>query len=331
VAVTPDGAHVLTSSEDNTTRVWDASTGAELLQLKGHTSFVLGVAVMPGGARIVTGSDDKTARVWDASTGAELLQLKGHTGAVEAVAVTPDGARIVTGSEDHTTRVWDANTGAELLQLKGHTGPVLSVAVTPDGDRIVTGSDDNTAWVWSLSQLRPPRQQFDTRLTRQALVDRGKGVVPRCLTIEQRMTLLLSPRPPGWCIDMHKYPYNTEYWKVWKAGKTVDAVDTKTAAAYGDFADAALKAGDFRIALEAAELGIKFDPNKIRIRIDQAHAHMFLGRTEEARKEYLAHRGEPLDKGSWEKVVIDDFQTLREQGREHPLMAEIERLFESDK
>ena len=80
MAVTPDGARIVTGSADRTARVWDAKTGAELAQLKGHTNGVDSVAVTPDGARIVTGSGDSTARVWDAKTGAELAQLKGHTG-----------------------------------------------------------------------------------------------------------------------------------------------------------------------------------------------------------------------------------------------------------
>jgi WD40 repeat protein len=60
-------------------RVWDASTGAELNVLKGHTDWVNSVAISRDGMRIVSGSDDKTVRVWDASTGAELNVLKGHT------------------------------------------------------------------------------------------------------------------------------------------------------------------------------------------------------------------------------------------------------------
>jgi WD40 repeat protein/energy-coupling factor transporter ATP-binding protein EcfA2 len=332
VAVTPDGARIITGSADNTARVWNANTGAELLRLRGHASSIWGVAVTPDGARIVTSSSDNTARVWDANTGAELLRLKGHTQAVWDVTVTPDGARIVTGSDDSTARVWDANTGVELLQLKGSRG-IWGVAVMPDGARIVTSSADNSTRVWALAKLSPPPQQhqFNTPLARQALVDQAKGVVPRCLTIEQRMTYLLAPRPPGWCIDMHKYPYDTEHWKAWKAGNTADAIDRMTAQAYGSFADAALKAGDFRIALEAAELGIKFDPKEIWITMNQAHAHMFLGRTEEARKEYLAHRGETPPDGSkpWEELVVDDFQRLRDSGREHPLMDDIRREFKS--
>ena len=70
--MTPDGARIVTGSDDSTARVWDATTGAELGQLKGHTGAVTSVAVTPDGARIVTGSDDNTARVWDAKTFAEL-------------------------------------------------------------------------------------------------------------------------------------------------------------------------------------------------------------------------------------------------------------------
>jgi hypothetical protein len=155
--------------------------------------------------------------------------------------------------------------------------------------------------------------------------------VPRCLTIEQRKNLLLGPRPPAWCVGMGKYPYDTMYWKAFQAGNLKDAVDSSTADAYGNFADKALKEGDYRIALEAAELGITFDPKKIWITGNKAHANMFLGKIEEAYKEYLAHRGEFLEEQQqpWETAVVDDFQKLRLSGREHPLMAEIEGEFKS--
>ena len=323
-AVTPDGARVVTGSRDKTARVWDARTGDELLQLNGHTNWVLAVAVTPDGARIVTGSADNTARVWDARTGAELLQLKGHTGFVNGVAVTPDGARIVTGSADKTVRVWDAHTGDELLQLKGHAATILAVAVTPNGGRIVTGSDDNTARVWDMAQLRPPpaQHQVFSIQTRQALVDHAKAAVPRCLTIEQRKTFLLTPMPPHWCIEMRKYPYNVNPWT------TDDPRDPDVAGAFGNFANDALIAGDFRKALEAADLGIWFHKEEIWIRINRAHALMFLGQTEKARDEYLTWVGTKLPEANdhlWENEVVEDFSRLRKKGREHPLMIEIEQ------
>jgi WD40 repeat protein len=65
VAVSPDGTRIVTASADNTARVWDASTFAEIAILRAHTNSVRSVAVSPDGKRIVTGSRDNTVRVWE--------------------------------------------------------------------------------------------------------------------------------------------------------------------------------------------------------------------------------------------------------------------------
>jgi WD40 repeat protein len=64
-AFSPDGAMVLTASDDHTARLWDAATGQQLAALEGHTDWVFGAAFGPGGTRIVTASADWTAKVWD--------------------------------------------------------------------------------------------------------------------------------------------------------------------------------------------------------------------------------------------------------------------------
>jgi WD40 repeat protein len=151
VAVSPDGTSIVSGSVDNTVRVWDASTGAVLRTLEGHTNSVTSVAFSPDGTRIVSGSCGKTVRVWDASTGAVLRTLEGHTDLAISVVFSPDGTRIVSGSSDKTVRVWDASTGAVLCTLEGHTEPVMSVVFSPDGTRIVSGSDDETVRVWDAS------------------------------------------------------------------------------------------------------------------------------------------------------------------------------------
>ncbi|MFN0010457.1 MAG: protein kinase domain-containing protein [Phycisphaerales bacterium] len=136
----PDGARIVTASEDTTARVWDAASGASLAELKGHTKSVSSAAFSSEGTRIVTAGWDETARVWDAATGASLAELTGHTAPVRSAAFSPDGARIVTASLDNTARVWDAASGATVAELKGHTNGVVSAAFSPDGTRIVTAS-----------------------------------------------------------------------------------------------------------------------------------------------------------------------------------------------
>ena len=74
VAFSPDGSRIVSGSYDKTIRVWDASTGIEMLPpLRGHDDYVRSVAFSPDGSKIVSGSFDKTIRVWDASTGVEML------------------------------------------------------------------------------------------------------------------------------------------------------------------------------------------------------------------------------------------------------------------
>jgi WD40 repeat protein len=124
-AFSSDGTRIVSGSEDKSVRVWDASTGAELKVLNGHTGYVYSTAFSSDGTCIVSGSSDKSVRVWDASTGAELKVLNGHTEAVWSAAFSSDGTRIVSGSSDKSVRVWDVSTGAELKVLNGHTGYVI--------------------------------------------------------------------------------------------------------------------------------------------------------------------------------------------------------------
>ena len=151
VAFSSDGIRIVSSSQDQSVRVWDASTGAELTTLNGHTSWVNSVAFSGDGTHIVSGSQDQSVRVWDASTGAELTTLNGHTSGVNSVAFSSDGTRIGSGSGDQSVRVWDASAGAELTTLNGHTASVTSVAFSSDGTRIVSSSFDQSVRVWDAS------------------------------------------------------------------------------------------------------------------------------------------------------------------------------------
>jgi len=154
VSYSPDGARIASGSWDNTVRVWDARSGAELAVLRGHENHVTSVSHSPDGSQIASGSWDNTVRVWDARSGAELAALRGHEGWVTSVSYSPDGARIASGSDDKTVRVWDARSGAELAVLRGHEREVESVSYSPDGARIASGSGasyghmDNTVRVW---------------------------------------------------------------------------------------------------------------------------------------------------------------------------------------
>ncbi|KAJ7934534.1 hypothetical protein B0H13DRAFT_2488367 [Mycena leptocephala] len=174
IAISPDGALIVSGSDDKTIRVWDTRTGEAVMEpIRGHTHRVRSVAFSPDGARITSGLDGKTIRVWDARIGEAVMEpIRGHTGSVRSVAFSPDGGRSASGSDDKTIRVWDTRTGEAVMEpirghtgstirvwdartgkavmepIRGHTGSVRSVAFSPDGARIASGSDDKTIRVW---------------------------------------------------------------------------------------------------------------------------------------------------------------------------------------
>jgi WD40 repeat protein/serine/threonine protein kinase len=115
----PDGMKLVSASQDETAKIWDASTGEELSVLRGHEGIVTTAAFSPDGTRVITGSFDNTARVWDAATGRELIILRGHQGIIAVACFSPDGTRVVTssGGGDQRVRAWDSVPYHDRLPL----------------------------------------------------------------------------------------------------------------------------------------------------------------------------------------------------------------------
>ena len=148
----PDGASIVTASNDNTARTWDPATAQEIAVLRGHEHFVNSAAFSPDERRVVTASLDNIARIWDAATAKEIAVLR-HDSGVGSAAFSPDGTRIVTTSGD-TVRIWDAANAKEVAVLHGHQDDVTSAAFSPAGKHIVTASLDSTVRIWNAATAK---------------------------------------------------------------------------------------------------------------------------------------------------------------------------------
>jgi hypothetical protein len=113
VCLSPDGSRIASGWRDNTVKVWESRSGAEIATLRGHTGQVSSVCFSHDGARIASGSGDGTVKVWDSRSDPELATLPGHTSMVYSVCFSPDGTRIASGSQDGTLKVWDSRSGTE--------------------------------------------------------------------------------------------------------------------------------------------------------------------------------------------------------------------------
>lgn len=78
-------------------------------------------------------------------------------------------------------------------------------------------------------------------------------------------------------------------------------------------------------ALVAAQEAVDRFPGVLLYKPNRAHALLFLGRVEEARAVYSAHRNASVsDTATWSDLIKGDFAALRAAGLNHPAMADIE-------
>ncbi len=182
VAMSPDGAMVLTGSYDKTAQLWNAATGQPIGRPLSHERRIVAVAFSPDGKTVATGSYDKTARLWDASTGQPIGEPLPHHAEVLALAFSPDGKAILSGCWDQTARLWDVDTGQPTGKPLSHQSGVAAVAFSPDGKSIVTGCQDRTARLWDAGTGQPvakPMEHPDA-VVAVAFSPDGKTILTGC-------------------------------------------------------------------------------------------------------------------------------------------------------
>ncbi len=142
-AFSPDGALLVTGSDDHGLRIWDGRSGQALRQLEGHREPIRAVVFSPDGRRLLSGAGDRSARLFDASTATALQVFSGQVGAVRAVHFSPDGQSALTVDSGDRAWLWSTETGRLRAALakatqKSHT----AMAFSPDGTRIASAGDE---------------------------------------------------------------------------------------------------------------------------------------------------------------------------------------------
>ncbi len=157
LAFSPDGEWLASGGgppkKPGEVKLWDATTGQELLTLKGHSARVHRVVYSPDSLRLASASGEfgqpAEVKVWDAASGQELLSWKGHTDMIKSIMFSPDGKLLATRSLDRSLRIWDATTGKELFALKGYS--FISTVFSSDSKRLMSASGNGLIRLWDVA------------------------------------------------------------------------------------------------------------------------------------------------------------------------------------
>jgi WD40 repeat protein len=178
VAVTPDGARIVSGGKDGVICVWDAASGT-LTGSMAANADVLSLALSPDGSRVYAGlmfsltSEDRVpVKCFDIASGALLASYGGIQALPMGVAISPDDTLLAGVGGGSGVILWDVQERCVLSFLKGHTSQVTSVRFSPDGKTVYTGSGDGTVKSWDAT-ARPSVPMGLPELQRSALIMRA--------------------------------------------------------------------------------------------------------------------------------------------------------------
>ena len=166
----PEGKLVASASLDKSIKIWDATAGTLVKEIKpgtdvapkpgaardpGHTDQVFTLAYTKDGKQLASGSSDKTLKLWNADTGALIREFgnpdlkptgegvppPAHPGFVQCAKFTADGSKLVSVGTAPRLRgylaVWNVADGKRLYGQELDYGPLYSVDVRADGSLLL--------------------------------------------------------------------------------------------------------------------------------------------------------------------------------------------------
>ncbi|MFO0807291.1 MAG: WD40 repeat domain-containing protein [Gemmataceae bacterium] len=136
LAVSADGKTLASLYQaDNTAMVWDASSGAERVAIRGTGAGFSTLDLAADGKAVFVGTRKGSLASYDTTTGESSLAYNGFSETIQAVAVSSDRKLIAALAEQQGLRLWDVASGKEV-----HRDPQpfdgAAVAFSPDGKTV---------------------------------------------------------------------------------------------------------------------------------------------------------------------------------------------------
>jgi WD40 repeat protein len=124
VALSADGALLLTGNIESAIQLWDVATGERLRTFEAAPGHVPShIRFTADGRFALTAGRDFKLRAWDVSSGACLAVIGGHLHPIDDIVLTADARRMLSWSMIDGARLWELDWD---LAAPAHAGGVQS-------------------------------------------------------------------------------------------------------------------------------------------------------------------------------------------------------------
>ena len=147
------GRLVVSSSSDETIRLWDTSV-RQCVGKYTSLSTAWDVSFGPLGYYFAAACMDNTMSVYSTDRPTQVRLMTGHTSDVTCCSWHNNASLVVSGSDDKTVRLWDLRVGQSVRLLRGSPAAISTVTVSPVGDKIAAGSDSGAIHLWDIGSGR---------------------------------------------------------------------------------------------------------------------------------------------------------------------------------
>lgn len=143
VSFSPDGKYLATASDDQSAKVWNASSG-KLQWEHAATTAVTAIVWSADGKQLVMGNWRGVVQMHEAQAGKLLHQWQAHRENITGLAISSDGLQLATASGDDTCKIWDVATRQCVLTIEQENEyDATCVAFSPDRQFVVVGDGEN--------------------------------------------------------------------------------------------------------------------------------------------------------------------------------------------
>ena len=162
IAYLPDGRSALIGSRDQTLRLLEFESGAEIGRLPTARGLIGGAAYHPDGRSLVR-TEDKYLSMRDTETGEEIWNAVNEYWYFDTI-FSPDGTQVLAGGWIAFAGLYDAASGELLTRLESDgifvgdmIGAVDAVAFHPSGKFVLTGAQGEKDYLiyWDLESGKP--------------------------------------------------------------------------------------------------------------------------------------------------------------------------------